>query len=134
MRDPFTMCTCISNHHVVLFKCLTIVFVNYTSIKLENKVDVFSVVHEGLESKKGEFTSQSYSPECGDSWQILCFPNENGESTDFSLHDYYKENMRSDLNCLTYHWCSANILSAFSFPNTLAIHRLWTLNPAQRNS
>lgn len=52
-------------------------------MKLENKVDVFSVVHEGLESKKAEFTSQSYSHECGDSCQILCFPSESGESTDF---------------------------------------------------
>lgn len=52
---------------LVHFKDLMILFVNYTFIKLENKVNVFSVVHELWESMAAEFTSQGCSQGCGDS-------------------------------------------------------------------
>lgn len=37
MRGIFSQCVCISSRHIVYFKYLTILFLNYTSIKLEKK-------------------------------------------------------------------------------------------------
>ena len=37
MGGILSQCICISNHHVVHFKHLTILFVNYTSIKLRER-------------------------------------------------------------------------------------------------
>ena len=36
----FSQCLCISDHYIVCFKYADILFFNYTSIKLKNKLDI----------------------------------------------------------------------------------------------
>ena len=45
MGRILSQCICVSNHHIVYFKYLTLSFVNYTSIKLKKKFK--------LDDKKG---------------------------------------------------------------------------------
>lgn len=87
---------------VVHFKYLTILFVNYTLIKLENKVDVFSVVHELLTPKTAELPPKAAAKDVEILDKSYVSPMKMGINR-FSLHDYCKDGMRSNLNCLTYH-------------------------------
>ena len=68
-----SQCIRIPNHHIAYFKHLTILFVNYTSMKLGKRWMHFCVcvVHKLLESKTAELTLQDCSWKC---WRFLTSP------------------------------------------------------------